>query len=79
MAEVLSNRQKHIVFEQVSNQSCNKNDDINNLFKIFHQNIKGIKEKICSRTEFEAGWIRGVCSRTKFEARRSVKLPLGNI
>jgi hypothetical protein len=46
MAEVIPNRRKHIVSEQLSNQSCNKNDDVNNLFKIFHQNIRGIKGKI---------------------------------
>jgi hypothetical protein len=28
------------------NQVTNKNDDINNLFKIYHQNIRGIKGKI---------------------------------
>jgi hypothetical protein len=29
-----------------SNQVSNKNDDINNLFKIYHQNIRGIEGKI---------------------------------
>jgi hypothetical protein len=33
-------------FNQVSNQSCNKNDDINKPFKIFHQNIRGVQGKI---------------------------------
>jgi len=28
------------------NQVSNKNDDTNNLFKVYHQNIRGIKGKI---------------------------------
>jgi hypothetical protein len=46
MAEVIINRQKHFLPEQLNNQIGNKNDDINNLCKIVHQNIRGIKGKI---------------------------------
>jgi hypothetical protein len=40
------NRQNHVAFNQPSNQSCNKNNDINKPFKIFHQNIRGVQGKI---------------------------------
>jgi hypothetical protein len=46
MAEINPDRQNHVAFNQLSNQSCNKNDDINKPFKIFHQNIRGIQGKI---------------------------------
>jgi hypothetical protein len=36
MAEITPDRQNYVAFNQLSNQSCNKNDDINKLFKIFH-------------------------------------------
>jgi hypothetical protein len=34
------------MYSMHSSQVSNKNDDINNLFKIYHQNIRGIKGKI---------------------------------
>jgi hypothetical protein len=48
MAEVIINMQKHFLPEELNNQIGNKNDDINNLFKIFHQNIMGKKGKLMS-------------------------------
>jgi hypothetical protein len=46
MVEVTSDRNEHMVFKHVSNQSGKNNDDKNKPFKIFHQNIRGLKEKI---------------------------------
>jgi hypothetical protein len=46
MAEIIPDKQKYVAFDQQSNKLCNKNDDTNKLFKIFHQNIRGIKGKI---------------------------------
>jgi hypothetical protein len=34
------------MYSVYSNQVTNKNDDVNNLFKIYHQNIRGIKGKM---------------------------------
>jgi hypothetical protein len=34
------------MYSMHSSQVSNKNNDINNLFKIYHQNIRGIKDKI---------------------------------
>jgi hypothetical protein len=45
MVEVTSDRNEHMVFKHVSNQSGKKNDR-NKPFKIFHQNIRGLKGKI---------------------------------
>jgi hypothetical protein len=46
MAEITLDRQNHVAFNQLSNQSCNKNDDTNKPCKIFHQNIRGVQGKI---------------------------------
>jgi hypothetical protein len=46
MVEVTSDRNECMVFKHVSNQSGKKNDDRNKPFKVFHQNIRGLKEKI---------------------------------
>jgi hypothetical protein len=45
MVEVTSDRNEHMALKNVSNQSGKKNDDRNKPFKIFHQNMRGLKEK----------------------------------
>jgi hypothetical protein len=45
-SHLLTNPNTNEIFSMHRNQVCNKNDDINNLFKIYHQNIRGIKGKI---------------------------------
>jgi hypothetical protein len=45
-SQLLANLNDNVMYSMHSSQVSNKNDDINNLFKIYHQNVRGIKGKI---------------------------------
>jgi hypothetical protein len=44
-SQLLANLNDNVMYSMHSSQVYNKNDDTNNQFKIYHQNIRGIKGK----------------------------------
>jgi hypothetical protein len=46
MAEVTSDRPKNMVLDQLSNEPATKDDETNNPFKISHQKLRGLEEKL---------------------------------
>jgi hypothetical protein len=43
---LLSNPNANEIYSMHRNKVCNRNDDINDLFKIYHQNSRGLKSKV---------------------------------